>query len=602
MVKRLLFSLLFLLFSAALLFSQTPIRYQLGLADIGLHELHVSAEFPNLPRQVLQVRMPRASPGRYAVHEFAKNVYDVRAYDEAGQELAVYRTTPHQWDVAGHDGYVRFDYTLYANHGDGTYSGVDNRKLHLNMPATFVYGVDMQDRPVELRIDLSGRPTWKVATQLVATEEDTYRAPDYYYFYDSPVFVGDIDFRHWTSVSNGRYYTIELAMLHEGTDAELDDYAIWVQQVVEEQKAVFGELPDFDFGRYTFLCSYNPWVYGDGMEHRNSTICSSRATLAENARRLIGTVSHEFFHAWNVERIRPQSLEPFDFDEANMSEALWFAEGFTSYYTDLILCRAGILAPEDYIRGLSGRLNYVLNAPGRRHRSPVEMSYNAPFVDAASSIDETNFDNTFVSYYTYGSVLGLVLDLTLRAEYDTDLDTFMRRVWQEYGKTEVPYRLPDLERLLAEVSGDAAFARRFFRESIYGSELPDMAALLARFGVKTQLRRPGQPQLPRDLEYTPGGVLVDSPVLEGTPFHEAGIGQGDLLLELAGQELDSPEALAAALEKMEIGREYQVSFQQNGLPRASSFTLRQDPSLETLTGESPSEGAMKRRQAWLKTD
>ncbi len=599
MAKRLLFSLLLLLCSAALLTGQTPIRYRLGLADIGHHELHVSVEFPNLPRQVLQVRMPRASPGRYAVHEFAKNVYDVRAYDEAGRELTVYRATPHQWDVAGHEGYVRFEYTLFANHGDGTYSGVDNRKLHLNMPATFVYGVDMQNRPVELLIDLSEYPTWKVATQLISTEDGAYRAPDYYYFYDSPVFVGDIDFRHWTSVSNGRYYTIEVAMLHEGTDAALDDYAMWVQQVVEEQKVVFGELPDFDFGRYTFLCSYNPWVYGDGMEHRNSTVCSSQGNLAEHADRLIGTISHEFFHAWNVERIRPQSLEPFDFDEANLSEALWFAEGFTSYYTDLILCRAGILTPEDYIRGLSGRLNYVLHSPGRQHRSPVEMSYNAPFVDAASSIDETNFGNTFVSYYTYGSVLGLALDLTLRADYGTDLDAFMRRVWQEYGATEVPYRLPDLERLLAEVSGNADFARRFFRESIYGSELPDMAALLDRFGIEAQLRRPGQPQLPRDLEYTPGGVLVDSPVPEGTPFYEAGINQGDLLLELAGQSLDSPEALAAALKKMETGNQYQVKFQQNGLPRQGTFTLTQDPSLETLPDEDAPEAALASQRKWL---
>ena len=600
MTRRLCCALLFLFAPALLLLSQTPIRYQLGLDDIGHHELHVSAEFSSLPRQVLQVRMPRASPGRYALHEFAKNVYDVRAFDEAGKELTVYRATPHQWDVAGHDGYVRFEYTLFANHGDGTYSGVDNRKLHLNMPATFVYGVDMQDRPVELHIDLSGYPDWRVATQLEATADSTYRAPDYYYFYDSPVFAGDIDFRHWTSVSNGRYYTIEVAMLHEGTDTELDDYAVWVQQVVEEQKAVFGELPDFDFGRYTFLCSYNPWVYGDGMEHRNSTICSSQGNLADNAGRLIGTISHEFFHAWNVERLRPQSLEPFDFEAANLSEALWFAEGFTSYYTDLILCRAGIRTPEAYIRGLSGRLNYVLHAPGRQHRSPVEMSYTAPFVDAASTVDQTNFENTFVSYYTYGAVLGLVLDLTLRADYNTDLDAFMRRAWQEYGKPEVPYRLPDLERLLAEVSGDEAFARRFFRESIYGSALPDITALLARFGVEVQLRRPGMPRLPNDLEATPEGVLINSAVPEGTPFYEAGINRGDLLLELAGQPLNSADALAAALEKMEIGRQYRVKFLQNGRHRQGRFTLTEDPSLETLPDEDASEAALERRAAWLK--
>ena len=103
----------------------------------------------------------------------------------------------------------------------------------------------------------------------------------------------------------------------------------WVKQIVNEQASIYGEFPEFDFNRYTFLLSYNPWIFGDGMEHRNSTVCSSKRNLADNAHRLIGTISHEFFHAWNVERIRPKTLEPFNFDKANMSDALWFAEGFT---------------------------------------------------------------------------------------------------------------------------------------------------------------------------------------------------------------------------------------------------------------------------------
>ena len=185
-------------------------------------------------------------------------------------------------------------------------------------------------------------------------------------------------------------------ILNSFYESELDDYTKWVQDIVEEQKAIYGELPAFDFGKYTFLCSYNPWVYGDGMEHRNSTICSSKGNLYRHRVQLIGTISHEFFHAWNVERIRPKSLQPFAYDKANMSGELWFAEGFTSYYTGLVLCRAGIRAPESFVRGLSNNINYITNYTGRKYRTPIQMSQHAPYVDAANSNDPNNFNNTYV--------------------------------------------------------------------------------------------------------------------------------------------------------------------------------------------------------------
>ena len=535
------------------------------------------------------------------MHEFAKNVYGVRAFDQSGKELAVYRATPHQWNVAGHNGFVRFEYTLFGNHADGTYNGFDNRKAHMNMPATFVYGAGMRGRPVELHIDLSGHAGWKVATQLKSIGDGSYRAEDHDYFYDSPTIVGAFDLRSWQSSSNGETYTIELAMLHEGSDEDLDQYAEWVKKIVEEQKAVYGELPDFDFGRYTFLCSYNPWVHGDGMEHRNSTVCTAPVGL-KYAEQIIGTVSHEFFHAWNVERIRPASLEPFNFDEANMSEALWFAEGFTSYYTDLILCRAGIRSPEAYIRGLAGRANTVINSPGRRHRSPVEMSYNAPFVDAATSVDGDNFNNTFISYYTYGAFIGLALDLTLRAGHNSSLDDFMRKVWEEHGKTEVPYTLPDLERILGELTGDPNFASRFFRTTIYGSEVPNMEALFKEFGIILRRKNPGRSNLSSGMEMTGGGARVNDYIIETDPLFEAGIQRGDLILEIDGKQLDSEETLNTVVGNMKIGNTYSIRYIQNGLEKEGAFTLGEDPTLEILPDENAGEAALQRRNAWLKTN
>lgn len=586
-------------------FAQAPIQYHLNLDDIGQHELNITVEFPSVPLGALQVRMPRASPGRYAVHNFAKNVYDVKALDEAGKELSVDKTSPQEWEVTGHDGYVQFKYTLFGNYGDGTYTGIDNRKLHMNMPATFVYGVDMSERPVELCIDLSEHKTWEVATQLDKVDTDCFRAPNYYYFFDSPTMVGDIDFRRFTSSSNGKDYTIEVAMMHEGTDKELDDYVKWVQQIVEAQKEVYGELPDFDYDRYTFLTSYNPWINGDGMEHRNSTVCSSKGNLARNANQLIGTISHEFFHAWNVERLRPKSLEPFNFDDANLCGELWFAEGFTSYYDDLILCRAGIITPDQYARGLTGGLNYVYNSPGRQYRNPIEMSYNAPFVDDATANDETNFSNNFISYYSYGAVLGLCLDLSIRKDYEgKSLDDVMKHLWKTHGKTEVPYEIPDLQAAVATVTGDKAFAEAFFQQYIYDSQLPNISPLLSHFGLVVKPRSKELVAFRANMDFQEGRTIIKGNVPHGSALHEAGCVKGDVIQSINGESITNQDQLEAVTKSLKVGKSYTIQFLQNGIGTSGTFTALADPRFSVMSVEEAGARISKelgmRRKAWLK--
>ena len=582
-----------------LIFAQDSICYNIDLKEVHHHEITVTIEFPSLSGKPLTLRMPNSSPGRYAIHQFAKNVYAEKAWDASGKPLEIYRISPSEWQISGHNGQATFEYTLFANRADGTYSGIDNRKVHLNMPSTFIYGVGMDNRPVELNIDLSNHPTWQVATQLKPLSENKFWAPDYYYFYDSPTIIGAFDFRRWTSKSQDKDQTIEMAVLHEGTKEELDRYTNWVQKIVEAQKEVYGELPDFDFGRYTFLMSYNPWVSGDGMEHRNSTICSSTRNLKQHAKQLIGTVSHEFFHCWNVERIRPASLEKFNFDQINMSGELWFAEGFTSYYDDLILCRTGIISINEYIEGLTGSFNYVYNFPGRTLRGPIEMSYHAPFVDAASSIDEHNRNNTFISYYSYGAVLGLILDLSIRQNFDTlTLDHYMQYLWKHYGKPEIPYEIKDLENSLINVTQDSAFATSFFEKYIYDSQLPDLQQLLQPFGVNVSLTAP-ETTITEQLNYSfgPYGATVESQVLKGTPLYEAGLNKGDVITSIDGKQPKRQEDLGSALE---VNKSYAIEYIQNGVP--SSGKLYTKPSIQFALSIDPKrkEAAKARLERWLK--
>ena len=577
------------------------IVYTLDLANVQQHELRITVDFPAVSPGVFYVKMPQSSPGRYAQHNFAKNVYDLKAYGAGGAEIAVHPDGIARWAIAGHGGAVRLEYTLFANGGDGTYSGIDDRKLHLNMPASFIYGDQLNDRPVLLRLKKDQRPDWTVATQLVDVGNRSFAAPNYYYFFDSPTLVGDI-MRGSFQVKNpdGKEQTIELTMMHEGTRAEFDDYLAWTEDVVRTQQKVYGELPDFDYGRYTFLCSYNPWIGGDGMEHRNSTICSAPASLERFASRLIGTVSHEFFHAWNVERIRPASLEPFDFDHANMSGELWFAEGFTSYYDDLSLVRAGILAPEDYFNSLANQLNYVLLSPGRNHRGPIAMSQQAPFVDAATANDPDNFGNTFVSYYPYGATIGLALDLSLRERGHT-LDEMMRLVWQRYGKTEIPYHVRDLELALGEVAGDAAWAKDWFARFVYQSDLPDLGALLDDYGVYLKQAKPDSVDfMGLRLRENDGTLTVSGSVAENSPLFAAGLDEGSVITSLDGQTITSQVSWDAAVASLELGKTYAIGFTQLGRERTGRFTAGASPRLVI---EYPTEGVkrktVRRREDWL---
>jgi predicted metalloprotease with PDZ domain len=585
------------------------IRYDVSFPNASRHEAEITVTYSNLPAQVLELRMSRSSPGRYALHEFGKNVYNVRATDGSGHDLQPTRPNPHQWDVAGHDGTVRVSYTLFGDHADGTYAGIDATHAHLNMPASFMWARNTGDRPIAVTFRPPADSDWRVATQLIpSSDANRFTASHLQYFLDSPTELSAFDLREWQV--DGGTQTIRIAMHHLGTAEQLDRYAAHARRIVAEQAAVFGELPDFDFGTYTFIADYLPWVRGDGMEHRNSTILTNTGSL-ENMTGLLGTVAHEFFHAWNVERIRPASLEPFDFEEANMSGELWFAEGFTSYYGPLSLRRAGVLNDTSYASAINGAVNTVLNAPGRRFFSPVEMSMQAPFVDAATSVDAQNRGNTFISYYTWGAGLGLALDLSIRSRFDgITLDDFMRALWQKFGTHQQnltpqrTYTVDDLRVTLGETVRDTAFANDFFRRYITGREAPDYASLLAHAGILVRAANAGAPSIGTTrLVAEDGAVIVSGPVLVGTSLYEAGLSPGDRIVAIDGRPVDSAEAIVAIVNGKRPGDPIAITSEQRRVTRTVTVQTGEDPTIEVVLYERAGReltAAMRRfRTAWL---
>ncbi|MEJ7760761.1 MAG: PDZ domain-containing protein [Gemmatimonadaceae bacterium] len=582
-----------------------PVVYEIAFPNAVHHEAQVKVSFANVPNGPLELRMSRSSPGRYALHEFAKNVYGVRALDSKGRELMVSRPNPHQWNVSGHDGTVVVTYTLFGDRADGTYAAIDLTHAHLNMPATFMWARGMQSRPITV-VFRPLRADWKVATQLAPTRDPfTFTAPGLQYFMDSPTEVSAHDVRSWAMQSGGRTQTIRFALHHEGTAAQLDSFVVNVKKVVAEQEAMWGELPRYDNGTYTFIADYLPYASGDGMEHRNSTILTSTRPLSTGAAGNLGTVSHEFFHSWNVERIRPKSLEPFDFEEANMSGELWLAEGFTSYYDDLFIRRAGLMDVAGYAQSLTGNVNAVVNAPGRRFFSPVGMSQQAPFVDAAASIDPQNKTNTFISYYTYGAALGLALDLEIRSKFPgRSLDDFMRRMWIKYGKTERAYTLDDVRRTLGEAVGNPAYGDDVFRRYIMGSDLPRYESLLAAAGMSLRRAKPGAAWIgDLGLRVQDTGIVVGASVLLGTPAYVAGIAQGDRIVSIGGRTITAAGDVDTAVAATRPGGRLAIVIAGRGGRREIQVAATENPRMEIVPYEVAGlrvTAQMKRfRNAWM---
>ena len=595
-MKRLLLLTILTLCIYSICFSQTTTKYDISFDNAVHHEAQISVYFDNLEEKVLEVRMSRTSPGRYALHEFAKNVYNVKAYDENGNELSITRPNPHQWNVSGHNGTVRFEYTLFANRGDGTYSQVDETHAHLNMPATFAWARSYEHRPIEITFNTDFDQNWKVATQLKQLEGNRYHAPDLDYFLDSPVEIADFHLRE--KEVDGQ--NIRMVLHTHASNDEVDDYFENVIAIVNRQRDVFGKLPAFDYGEYTFLNCYMPNASGDGMEHRNSTIVTgSKSMDQELGNYRISTIAHEFFHVWNVERIRPASLEPFDFEEANMSGELWFAEGFTSYYTNLTLVRAGIISEQEYVEGLAGGINYVSNSPGRNYHNPIEMSYQAPFVDAARSVDPTNRENTFISYYTYGSVLGLALDLSLRNEANNlNLDEFMRLVWDKYGRDEIPYTVRDIRDALSEYAGDE-FSNDFFSRYIYDSKLPDYQQLLETAGVSLEKANAEKAVLGTSIAIENGVGKLRTNAIVDSPIYDAGINRNDNIISIDGVLLSEVESVDEILSTHKPGDRIDILFNRMGEEYTVEVVLAEDPTIQTELDQTASSAQLQTRGSWL---
>jgi predicted metalloprotease with PDZ domain len=588
------------------------IRYRFTFPEPRHRWMQVEAIFADLPVRTVELRMSRSSPGRYSTHDFAKNVYDVHVFAADGRELALGRSDSAGWIVESPTSRVRVTYKVYGDLVDGTYLAVDETHAHINMPASILWARGLDDRPSVLTFVPPDGVRWTAATQLhPGSTPFEFTAPNLQYLMDSPVELGPLALRQFTVGAR----IFRFAAHHSGTDAELDEFVRDVQKIVVQEGAVFGEFPEYEPGCYTFLADYLRYATGDAMEHRNSTVMTSSGAIRTERIDLLDTVAHEFFHGWNVERIRPRSLEPFEFDRTNISGELWLAEGFTQYYGPLMLQRAGIVDLRTTAGTIGEVLDVVTLGAGRAVNSPVDMSRMAVFTDGGTTVDRTNWRNTYVSYYPYGAAVALALDLTLRERSDgrVTLDDYMRALWVAYGRpggahegyVDHPYTLADAEARLADVSGDRGFARDFFGRYVEGRDLADYRQLLTQAGLSLGPRFPGRAWWgDLRLEGREGRVVIADLVPANSPAYAAGLEQDDEIRQIDGVSVQRPDDALALEDRHQPGDRLQVIYgDRAGLEHRVTLVLAANPHLVVVPVDSASGDltAAQRtfRERWL---
>jgi predicted metalloprotease with PDZ domain len=587
-------------------------EYRFTFPDAIHHVVDVEATFHNVPRGTFEVDMSRSSPGRYAAFDFASNVFEERFTDGAGKPLTVTKSTPRIWVVSGHDGTVHVKYHLFGDRVDGTFFAIDSTHAHFNWPATILWAKGFDDRPSRITFALPAGTDWKIATQLYTTADpQTFTAPNLQYLMDSPAELSNFamaTFQVPPIDPAGKTETIRVVAHSLATEAQFNDYVKGTEKIVREEQAVFGELPHYEPGYYTVLTDALPWDNGDGMEHRNSTVITGRALN-------LGTVAHEYFHNWNVERIRPEGLEPFSFSDVNMSGEMFIAEGFTQYYGPLAMIRSGQTPLPGGLQGFAGAIANVLNSPGTQYRSPMDMSRLAPFVDGATDLFPTYNNNTFVSYYTFGEVVALGLDLELRARSDSkvSLDDFMRAMWKAYGKpggsapglVGHPYTIADVQTQLAAVSGDPKFAADFVTRYMKGTGKIDYAPLFLKAGLI--LRKRQGPGTLGNIRLVKQGsaLIVTSSTIIGSPAYKAGLDRDDELVSVAGMPLASQDDVTKALASHKAGDEVELVFKRRGKEVHATATLAEPSQLEVVpvenAGGTLTDAQKAFRSAWLDT-
>ncbi|GAB7128110.1 PDZ domain-containing protein [Silvimonas sp. JCM 19000] len=599
-------------------------HYQIQPADLKAHYFDVTLTINNPDPQGQVVWLPVWIPGSYLVREFARNIVSMAAHSK-GKPVAITKLDKHRWQAEPVKGKLQLIYRVYAWDLSVRGAYLDETRGFFNGTSTFLAVAGQESEACSVELLPPGDSVaskWKVATTLPragakAGKFGAYVASNYDELIDHPVEMGD--FNEDSFKACGVPHQLVFAGRH---NVDMKRLKQDLKKICEYQIKLFGEPAPFD--EYTFMTMITGDGYG-GLEHRASTALMAgrddlplphETTMKPAYRQFLGLCSHEYFHSWNVKRIKPASFAPYDLHREGYTRLLWAFEGITSYYDDLTLVRAGVISQQDYLDLIANTLTGVERGAGRLKQTLAESSLDAW---AKYYRQDENSPNAIVSYYTKGALASLCLDLTirLRTHGAKSLDDVMRALWQRFGKDFYSANggrgvgEEEWERVAIEVTG--VDLREFFDMALRSTQPLPVAELLAQFGVESQLRVPaggadkgGWKELAAPGNSLGARVASDAlgvkltHVLDGGAVQQAGFSAGDVLIAMDGLKLSAGN-LDAALGNRPAGAEVEVhAFRRDELIRrklviqaanADTWGLRINAVVEA--------GVAAARKAWL---
>lgn len=568
------------------------ISYTLSFPEAQAHYVDVEMNISGIDQSFIDLKMPVWTPGSYLVREYAKNLETLTA-THGGKTLSARKINKNTWHIIlERNNSVKVKYRLYSFELSVRNNYVTPAQAFIVGANTFLFPAGKLDNPSTIHI--KPYKGWdKVSTSLDMTGNDpfTVHAPNYDILYDSPIEVGNQDVFYFDAA--GVKYEIAMCL---GGNYDRERVKKDLKKIVEKETEMFGENPN---KRYVFII-HNYSKSGGGLEHLSSTVLGvARDSYSTEVgyQRFLALAAHEHFHLWNVKRLRPIALGPFNYEEENYTTDLWVAEGFTNYFDNLIVHRLGLYDEENYLKTLCVDINHIENAPGNKIQPLYEASFDAWIKYYRPN---ENSANATVSYYSKGTVAALMLDLEIirdsKGKYS--LDDVMKHLYTEYYKNKNRgYTDEELKLTLEKFAGQNMDS--FYRKYIYGVNNIDYNKYLGYAGYQLVDERANSndPSLGIVAGTTSGKPIVDT-VRRNSSAWKYGLSVNDELISIDGKPFTD---LATTLEGKKVGDMVNVSVLRDGLPLVIPVTLFRNEQvkyhIKSIT--SPSKEQMAVRNKWL---
>ncbi|GAB4228446.1 MAG: PDZ domain-containing protein [Stanieria sp.] len=575
--------------------NRATIFYQVAMPQPASHLFEVQLEVSNWQAAILNLKMPVWTPGSYLVREYARHVQDfVAENSQNNQALVSQKVSKNHWQIQTEDcSEIRVKYRVFAHELSVRTNHLDDTHGYFNGAALFFFIPGLEKQPIIVKI-IPPKNDWQVTTTLaqVLGIKNTFEAQDFDTLVDSPFEIGKHQIYDFEVLGKPH----QLAIWGKG-NANPNKIIEDTKKIITTQAKIYQGLP---YERYLFLLHLSGSGYG-GLEHKNS--CSLNYPRfgfrsLEQYNRFMQLVAHEFFHLWNVKRIRPQALEKFDYEQENYTTSLWFSEGTTSYYDVLIPLRAGIYNRKTCLENLSKDLTRYLTIPGRNVQPLAESSFDA-WIKLYRR--DSNSDNNQISYYLKGELVSLLLDLLIRAKHHNSrsLDDVMRLLWEKFGKQEIGFTEAQLQDAIASVAEQDL--TDFFNKYLYTTADLPFAEYLEPFGlyIKPIVEEEPVPYMGIKVQAENSQEVIKF-VEANSPAARAGIDADHELLAIDGIRVTS-QSLNERLKDYQVGDIIQVTvFAQDELKTLSVTLAQPQPTrYEIVRIDNISEVQQQNLSGWL---